>query len=245
MLGFEFGEQVHFRRIPMQGRLGKLDSLWQEGVYLGFKTQSAEYMIANSEGAFKTRTIKRVPECERWRKDGIEELRWTPWRVKEGHGSRGTIEADQSEHNPFLEVDLDKSIDLPTPAKVVEDAMPRRVYITRATLSKFGMTDGCLGCTASAMGGTGHPHSEACRARIERAMREDPDQRLKLKETQLRRREFIDRHAKKLRTTGEEESAETKDMNAEETPHEGGRKRKADGEPEDEHMEVMHCLCEH
>ena len=29
MLGFEFGESVHFRRIHLQCRLGKLDSLWQ------------------------------------------------------------------------------------------------------------------------------------------------------------------------------------------------------------------------
>ena len=33
MLGFEFGESVHFRRIPL---LGKLDSLWQTGLFVGY-----------------------------------------------------------------------------------------------------------------------------------------------------------------------------------------------------------------
>ena len=72
MLGFEFGERVHFRRIPLQGRLGKLDSLWQTRLFVGYRTQSGEYMVANSEGAYKTRTMKRMPETERWDKSRIE-----------------------------------------------------------------------------------------------------------------------------------------------------------------------------
>ena len=64
MLGFEFGESVHFRRIPLQGRLGNLDSLWQTGLFVGYGTQSGENMVANSEGACKTRTMKRIPETE-------------------------------------------------------------------------------------------------------------------------------------------------------------------------------------
>ena len=72
VLGFEFGESIHFRRIPLQGRLGKLDSLWQTGLFVGYRTQSGEYMVANSEGAFKTRTMKRIPENERWNKSEIE-----------------------------------------------------------------------------------------------------------------------------------------------------------------------------
>ena len=66
MLGFEFGESVHFWRIPLQGRIGKFYGLWQTGLIVGYRTQSGEYMVANSEGAFKTRTMKRIPENERW-----------------------------------------------------------------------------------------------------------------------------------------------------------------------------------
>ena len=35
MLGYEFGEIVHFRRAPLPGKLGKLDTLWSTGVYVG------------------------------------------------------------------------------------------------------------------------------------------------------------------------------------------------------------------
>ena len=83
MLGFEFGESVHFRRIPLQGRLGKLDSLCQTGLFVGYRTQSGEYMVANSEGAFKTRTMKRIPENERWNKSGIEGHAMDPLEVQD------------------------------------------------------------------------------------------------------------------------------------------------------------------
>ena len=42
MLGFEFGESVHFRRVPLQGRLGKLDSVWQTGLFVRYRSQSGE-----------------------------------------------------------------------------------------------------------------------------------------------------------------------------------------------------------
>jgi len=61
MIGFEFGEKVEFRRVPLNKRLAKLDSLWQEGIYVGYKSQSGEYMVVNKDGAYKTRTMKRIP----------------------------------------------------------------------------------------------------------------------------------------------------------------------------------------
>ena len=37
LLGLEFGELVNFRRTPVGNRLAKLDSLWSDGVFLGYK----------------------------------------------------------------------------------------------------------------------------------------------------------------------------------------------------------------
>ena len=157
MVGFEFGESVHFRRIPLQGRLGKLDSLWQTGLFMGYQTQSGEYMVANSEGAYKTRTMKRIPETERWDKSGIEGMPWTPWKFKASGGAGGSGETDRAGPDSFLDIEIDKSISMPAPPRVEEDAMPRRVYITRAVLNQYGLTDGCVGCANSTIGGTGIP----------------------------------------------------------------------------------------
>ena len=82
MFGFEFGELVHFKRIATARRLGKLDSLWHKGVFVGYRSQSGEYMVANDEGTYKTRTVKRMPVEERWNKEAVEDLKWTPWKFK-------------------------------------------------------------------------------------------------------------------------------------------------------------------
>ena len=93
-------------------------------------------MIANTSGAYKTRTVKRVPEVERWKQESVEEVPWTPWKIQEKvEGSRNESEA--TNHESFIDIPVDKSIDLPPPQKVDEDAMPRRVYITKAVLDKI------------------------------------------------------------------------------------------------------------
>ena len=256
MLGFEFGEVVHFRRIPVQGRLGKLDSLWQKGLFIGYKTQSGEYMVANDEAAYKSRTLKRLPEEERWDKRGIEDLPWTPWKVRKSDG--GGRETDRADHDPFLDIDVDKSVNIPLPPQVADDAMPRRVYITRATLTRYGMTEGCMGCVTSAIGGTGVAHSEDCRRRIEKEMRQDPEQRERIREAKIKRKDFIEKHAKRARITPDAE-----DEQADEKMSGGGNmedayngipkdayngipstKRKAEKNPGTEDMEIMYCMCE-
>ena len=43
MLGLEFGEKVHWKHsIPTSHRTNKLDSVWEEGIYLGHKMVCSE-----------------------------------------------------------------------------------------------------------------------------------------------------------------------------------------------------------
>ena len=86
----------------------------------------------NSEGAFKTRTMKRISENERWNKSEIEGMPWTTWKFKTSSGTGSPGEADRARLDSFLDIEIDKSISMPAPPRVEEDAMPRRVYITRA-----------------------------------------------------------------------------------------------------------------
>ena len=120
--------------------------------------------------------------------------------------------------------------------------MPRRVCIMRAVLNQYGTTDGCVGCDNSTIGGTGIPHSEECRRRIEKEMKNDPEQRQRIQETKRKRREFIEKHAKKFKV---DESAE-EEQNDEQMDDIGrrGLKWKAEDNQETETMEVMDCMCE-
>ena len=55
------------RMKQVKGALGKLDSLWNERVYLGIKGKTGEIITGDKEGVRKTRTIRRKQEAERWR----------------------------------------------------------------------------------------------------------------------------------------------------------------------------------
>ena len=272
MLGFEFGERVHFRRVPLPGRLGKLDSLWQNAIFIGYKTQSGEYVVANDAGVYKTRTMKRMPEAERWAKDALENLKWTPWKLKDSDGV-AREDRDQPDHEVMMDIPLDKTIDIPLPPRVEGDSAPRRAYITKAMLDKFGMTEGCMGCTTCAIGGTGVAHSEECRRRIEKMMKADPVQKMKLEEVKTKQRQFIKRHMAKRGLAIEEDTDQEMmdEVGGEQTESETvkrseagdgesiiqgrGIKREAEDDPDDPRvkgdraeddamMGVMMCLCE-
>ena len=160
-------------------------------------------------------------------------------------GTGSTGEANRAGLDAFLEIEIDKSTSMSAPPRVEEDAMPRRVFITRAVLNQYGqygITDGCVECANSTITGTGILHSEVCRRRIEKKMQNDPEQRERIQETKRKRRDFIEKHAKKFKV---DESAE-EEQNDEQMDDFGSRglKRKAEDNQETEPMEVMDCMCE-
>ena len=78
--GVEFGECVLWKQRPMGGGLGKLACLWQDGVYLGIKGTTGEFIVADAGGIRRTRTIQRKPVDDRWKEDVLAIVRDVPWR---------------------------------------------------------------------------------------------------------------------------------------------------------------------
>ena len=79
--GIEFGEGVLWRRKPVGGALGKLISMWGQGFFLCVKGKSGEFIVGDSKGVWKTRTLQRRPAEERWEPGNAELVKWAPWRV--------------------------------------------------------------------------------------------------------------------------------------------------------------------
>ena len=79
--GMEFGEAVMWKRSPQGGPLGKLSCLWSDGIYLGVKGSTGEFIVGDCVGMWKTRTVRRKIESERWNKDKIKLVGGVPWRV--------------------------------------------------------------------------------------------------------------------------------------------------------------------
>ena len=66
MITIEFGERVHHRKKPAKGPLAKLQVLWQDGVYLGQRAASGEFIVGCGDGVEVTRNVHRKPDVERW-----------------------------------------------------------------------------------------------------------------------------------------------------------------------------------
>ena len=68
-----------------------------------------------------------------------------------------------------------EKVDVPpvVPEVFSRDYAPRRLYLTRKDLLKYGHTAGCHACELQLAGipSTGHAHTEACRDRLEAAIR--------------------------------------------------------------------------
>ena len=176
--GIGFAVTVMFRRVPLPGKLAKLESLWENGILAGYRAQSGEYMVICDNGVYKTRTIRRSPKEERWDRAAIEEVRFTSWMIKERSAKDEFNGCQEQEHRASVDVEVNKDIEveLTLPPRYV-DPTHRRIYITKAVVDKFGGTDGCLGCTTALLGGTGVAHNEQCRERIEKLMRKDPSEK--------------------------------------------------------------------
>ena len=71
-MGIEFGEGVLWRRKPVGGAMAKLTVLWEEGVFLGVKGRTGEFIVGDSKGVWKTRTIQRTPTTSRWAQSNAE-----------------------------------------------------------------------------------------------------------------------------------------------------------------------------
>ena len=155
-------------------------------------------MIIGKNGVYKTRTIRRVPVEERCDLAAIEEVKFTPWMIKERSAKEEHDGLQEEEHKTSVDIDINKEIELEVklPPRSV-DPNPRRVYITKAVIEKFGGTEGCLGCTTAMLGGKGVAHSEQCRERMEEHIRRDPTEKERWHTATRKIQEFVNKYGLK------------------------------------------------
>ena len=82
----EFGETLHFKKIKTQlgPQLNKYDSTWEIGILVGIRARSQEFMMANSGGIHKARSVRRLPVSDRWPADSIDIITDVPWDFRYG-----------------------------------------------------------------------------------------------------------------------------------------------------------------
>ena len=159
-----WGELVEFL---LRGT-SKLSSRWQPGIFVGVNRDTTEQAVATPEGIHWVVSIRRKPEIARWDGALLAKVKGVPWNL------RGQ-EVEKLERPLTLKPEV--------PEAVVQEPEPfrlgpatRNLYITQKNLEKFGYTAGCPACDSAQKGKRkpGSAHSAACRARLEKAVSEDP-----------------------------------------------------------------------
>ena len=165
-----FGEKVFYRRLGEDDK-NKLDSQWEEGIWLGHARGSNEVLIGTREGVVRAWAVKRRPEEERWSAEDLKHMQGTPARPNPqmpGNDIPVLIHLPVGDEHGLPEE--------PRPARVETEA--RRTYLKARDFKKHGYTEGCEGCRRLKAGGmTARPHTAECRARIEEMLREEADPR--------------------------------------------------------------------
>ena len=159
----EFGEAVHFLPLDIKEHPNS-DARFQDGIWLGVRLGTEEYLIGTPTGVFKARSVRRKPIESRWDYAQVRSIMGVPWKPY------SFTESDQ------LRVSLPEMPDPVEPEERsrTEDPAPQRIRIEKRDLEKLGYTPGCPGCYAAKHRRPHRAHTDHCRARIQQAMTEDP-----------------------------------------------------------------------
>ena len=161
-----FGEMVHYRRLSDKEPKNKLESRWEQGVWLGHARGSNEALIGTKDGVVRAWAIKRMPDGEKWNAQAIKDIQGTPAKPNPqmlGFDVPVHIHLPSEEGLPGVEE--------PPPAR--NESQYRRTYLKNRDFKEHGYTDGCEGCKRLRAGGMGaRPHTEECRARMESILKD-------------------------------------------------------------------------
>ena len=74
----EFGECVWYLKPKSKGK-HKAENRWENGVWLGVRDESGEYIIGTEGGTIKVRTVRRKASIEdRWNWEEFNKIKGTP-----------------------------------------------------------------------------------------------------------------------------------------------------------------------
>ena len=162
-----YGEKIMIKEIK-SGKKNDLQEKMTEGRYIGHHGRNTALLVLTKDGVKRGTGFRRLPESERWNPDGWSELSGMPWDIRRAAPSSApAIGEGEPRHEPIA-----------LPQIAARTPAPRRVYVLKADIEKFGFTEGCKGCKSLKELGfvkPGSPHSEECRKRIAELVERDEE----------------------------------------------------------------------
>ena len=192
----EIGEIVHAKLASQRQFHGKrkkqkkkLAERMISAVWVGQVARSGEHVVIKQSGdAVRCRTIKRVPQEERWSADRIFAIKGTPRLPAPSRKDPEKLEgilvdeeaalSPQQARQPRAREEAPRrgtGADLEPPEARFSDDV-RDLRISDRVLAKYGFTQSCDGCEwkqHKSPGSSRKPHSTECRRRIQEAMEKD------------------------------------------------------------------------
>ena len=104
---------------------------------MGVTGKTGEFIVGDSRGVWKTRTVQRRPLEDRWSSLSVEMVVGVPWDVKN--------DGEKADGDKPEVIVMPREEDKETRNALPEEAVPRRLKIRKADLYKHGFTAKCLG----------------------------------------------------------------------------------------------------
>ena len=130
-----------------------MDTDWAEGIFLGQRSVSGEYLVGSTLGVFRPRTVRKVPLEKRW-VDNLSMISCLPWKHNSRHEAGDEVLLSEEPPTPSMTPEV-----TPLPPRSPEDPRPkdvRQFYVKSYDLDPadggIGYTDGCKGCRSIVYG---------------------------------------------------------------------------------------------
>jgi hypothetical protein len=175
--GLEFGELLHWRHRATKDMNVVLDARWSSGVWLGRNWGGVIHQIYANGKVHAIRGVQRQPRDARWRKEALEAVTATPWNREPA--AEGELRVLPPLAPPAAAQGAAEEPEVREP-----EYNPHRVFIKLADLELHGFTAGCRRChlMRNSLKSQGVKHLDACRLRVEQAMRDAANPRLEAAE---------------------------------------------------------------
>ena len=138
-------------------------------------------MVVNEDKLEEVRSVRRLSVEKRWSEDNLNWVKWVPWRKYKGAEE---ADGDLPEGVPVEEKGASAGGNGGIVFIETKERPPRDYYITFEDVKKYGITRGCGGCSSFTRGLARQPHTEPCRERLRKLMKDE----VKVKQAEERKR---------------------------------------------------------
>ena len=165
-------EKILFMIPGVTRTVARVEPRREDGIFLGVSDRSDELYVGTERGMHKVRTVRRREATERFDFTFLNAVTAILWDGPKSAKEVRVVLPDVSASSAMAEAEA--------------IGRTRRLYINKADIMKYRLTEGCLGCPCLAEGKRAQGHSEGCRARHEAEIAKTEGRRTRLTTAYLR-----------------------------------------------------------